>query len=187
MHNHYHSYNSHSKKPSSPVRLPRRSKLLRSFLQHSSGAAATEYAILLALVIGVVVTAGHLLGGATHDTFSRVFAKAAVTSGMPHSKPDSTNASSTTETLPRAAHATRFQLLTTQFIAIVSLGGLLIVLRRARKRRELLGDDTEVPKTVRQLAVQNRLFKKRQLIYKLSRARSVCDSCKPNGSPARHE
>ena len=54
---------------------------LKQFLADESGPTAVEYAVMLALIIVVCITAVTTLGTKTNSTFSNVALNAAVSSG----------------------------------------------------------------------------------------------------------
>ncbi len=134
----------------------------------TSGNTAAEYAIMLAIVIGVALMGTRLLGNATGAAFGNLF------SDSKHNKPVAMAAN---DPSPGAGDrladevsgfaVADLQLLLAELVAMAALAGLLYTTHAIRKRRELLGDDEEVPAVAVNPALQHRLFQKRQKIYHL--------------------
>lgn len=133
----------------------------------AAGNTVAEYAVLLAMVVGVALLGSRLLGGAAQGTFSSVLVAEAAEAGPQAPRSDAAPG----KPEPTAEAATdggwfSLRLLVAELIAVIALGGLWYVMHAARKRRELAGED-EVPANISRAIPHNRLFQKRQQIYRI--------------------
>ena len=127
---------------------------MRSILTNKlrrTGSAATEYAIILAIVVGVTLVASRYMSGQSKDVFARVFSGVNSESQNAQAADVSGNRQEQISEQQSAEQGISFfdaRLLAAEAVAFAALTGLLYALHTMRKRKELLGEDDEVPKAI---------------------------------------
>lgn len=150
------------------VRFKRSTIKTHLFLRTSAGVSSVEYAVMLAIIIGVACTGAGLLSKAVNQSVEKL---AIVDTNPPtssddiESEVDSNILESTSDYFSKDHHW--LHLLGSQVVTFTALGIVLYILRRERKRKEAEGDSSEITSRIIGTAVQNQLYKKRQQIYRL--------------------